>query len=321
MRIAICFSGQLRTAVHAAPQILKWIGPLINQCDFFIHTWNINTYKTGIPDLNDRLKLLANINLSQYDGSEKNVYVDQKDIEQIKILYNPKNIIVDDYHFTRGYFFNKLKQHCSDNEFHDYWKSLYYSFARSVKLKSKYEKKHNFKYDLVFKLRFDTSYPLEPISTKMKEGEKNYNQTSLSKEIEVFSADTTKFYANGPEPAEDFWFGSSETMNVAAEYYIDNLKEKLSMKEYLFRNNIQIGLANTNGPALAFHRSMVTDCPAHDWYLIYVLDRLFNTDYNFLHVIKNELDQTYLTKIGNALIEYNVVKNFCKTYGCTYSLG
>src|SRR6187551_3406039 len=43
MKIAICFSGQMRYAIKCAPNIKRFIGDV--DADYFIHTWDINQYK------------------------------------------------------------------------------------------------------------------------------------------------------------------------------------------------------------------------------------------------------------------------------------
>ena len=45
MKIAVCFSGQIRTGVQAAPNIKNYIGNLWDNCTFFCHTWDMNTRK------------------------------------------------------------------------------------------------------------------------------------------------------------------------------------------------------------------------------------------------------------------------------------
>jgi len=46
MKIAICLSGQMRTALYAWPNIKNFLGKLIDSTDFFIHTWDINSEKS-----------------------------------------------------------------------------------------------------------------------------------------------------------------------------------------------------------------------------------------------------------------------------------
>lgn len=128
MRIAICFSGQLRTGVESSYNLLNFFGDSLPDCDFFIHTWNINTTKpyNGIIE-NNELEFVSN----EY-------------IEKIKSIYNPKEINVENFfEFNQKY----------PQRF--YISELWYSFMKSVEMKRNFEIKNNFTYDYVVKLRPD----------------------------------------------------------------------------------------------------------------------------------------------------------------------
>ena len=47
MKIAICFSGQNRTGHLTSPNILRYIGDLLPECDVFTHFWDSETKGTG----------------------------------------------------------------------------------------------------------------------------------------------------------------------------------------------------------------------------------------------------------------------------------
>lgn len=330
MRIAICFNGQLRTAVHAAPQIRKWIGSLFNQCDFFIHTWDSNTYKSGQPNLEKCLKILANINLSNHSRNRQvEVPVTNNELNFIKNFYKPKGFIVDCYEETSEYWVkywekNYLQQFNLKNAPGNYWNPLYYSFYRAIEMKRAYEKLNSFTYDLVIKMRPDVSYPL--IDGKMPiDGCTTYKASSLETEITHFLKDTTKFYANGISKApnlinaEDFWYGNSKVMDYASKHWISNLSEsELKMLQYCFENNIETIV--TQNTTLAFHRIVTSECPAEDFILINLIEQLFN-NYDFLNIQETQLDTIWKDKLSKALIEYKVVDIFCKVLGCNYTIG
>ena len=40
MKIAVCFSGQMRTALEANKSIIKFLGNQLPNVDFFFHTWD-----------------------------------------------------------------------------------------------------------------------------------------------------------------------------------------------------------------------------------------------------------------------------------------
>jgi hypothetical protein len=273
----------MRTAVHAAPQILKWIGPLKNECDFFIHTWDINTYKNFPPGLSERLKFLG-VEINWDDSKHHDfidIPIDSKELDIITTLYDPKSLVVDDFFRVQTYWFgqwydNYYQQYNLPNFPGEYWNPLYYSFFRSIELKRDYEKKQAFEYDMVLKLRLDTSYPLNSgyIPTAGQNGIVQYNESSLANEIKRFNSDRTKFYAEGVTPkgpSEGFWYGSSKVMDIAADYWHNKLgDESLNMTTYLAKYNIKPDVAANW--TMAFHRIMATGCPADDWQLIYLLE-------------------------------------------------
>jgi hypothetical protein len=53
MRIAVCFSGQMRTALEANKSIIKFLGNQLPNVDFFFHTWDIKSEKKLFDDLRD----------------------------------------------------------------------------------------------------------------------------------------------------------------------------------------------------------------------------------------------------------------------------
>ena len=125
MRIAICFSGQIRTGVESSKNIKRFIGDLYPYCDFFIHTWNVNSQKQMYGENVD------------YDMSEVSIST----LNNIKSIYDPKEFYVDDFFGERIYS-----------------APLFYSWMRSVEYMTKYEESNNFEYDYVVKFRFDNIF-------------------------------------------------------------------------------------------------------------------------------------------------------------------
>ena len=213
MKIAVCFSGQIRTGVENYQNIREIFGELYNYCDFFIHTWNFCEYKT--------------YNTSNI--SKKPVIEPIEKFEQIKKMYSPKKMIVDDK--TIGYV----------NTVNYGIQPLWYSFWKSVELKKQYELENNFKYDYVLKLRMDlilnyhTPSELfqEIITTKKNQFKTNqwdYGVDTISK--------------NTPLSTDVFFISKSEEMDVTADYlwvlmkYYDN-KDYINLVYYLKEKNIE----------------------------------------------------------------------------------
>ena len=45
MKIAVCFSGQFRTAIECAPNLKKFFSSKTHDIDFFIHIWDVTSCK------------------------------------------------------------------------------------------------------------------------------------------------------------------------------------------------------------------------------------------------------------------------------------
>jgi len=133
-KIAVCLSGQARHWKIATENIKKFFDysalhqfhtktPI--ETHFFIHTWDINTWR--------------------YPKSEHKHYYSEKhnDLESIKEAFKPKAIRQDTW---------------DHNIFVRAWDSMFYSFEKSVLLKREYELQNNINYDAVVKARLDVIY-------------------------------------------------------------------------------------------------------------------------------------------------------------------
>jgi len=143
-KIAVVYSGHIRhflnTNAITQELFLKKLNP-----DIFFHTWK----DFGFQNKNNQL-----LNIKWLDDSSKNI-----DLSKLKILLRPKDFEIEDWktknfgfneNKTMFYFFGQAKDNASK-----YINSQLYSINRGNLLKSKYEKNHNFTYDLVVRMRFD----------------------------------------------------------------------------------------------------------------------------------------------------------------------
>ena len=76
----MCFSGQIRTGVESSENIKLFIGNLLPYCDIFIHTWDTDTPRSITP-----YEVVFDSDVSEYT------------IRDIKRIYSPKTMIVEDY--------------------------------------------------------------------------------------------------------------------------------------------------------------------------------------------------------------------------------
>lgn len=155
MKVAICFSGAIRSFKYCYPSIYKYLIESLN-ADVFLHVWTI-------PEIDKTQKVTYKF---VEDSCDVN-YI----IQQIK----PKKYVVDEYNSTweerllkesklHDADFTKIpdiyKKHCK-NDKDAYIKyvhnaiGMYYKIMKCNELKSEYENKHNFKYDIVIRARLD----------------------------------------------------------------------------------------------------------------------------------------------------------------------
>ena len=80
MKIAVCFSGQIRTGILTFKNIKNFIGELINQCDVFIHTWDV------ISEASSNLSI-AGIPFKEPESL----------FEEFSEIWKPKKMIVDNF--------------------------------------------------------------------------------------------------------------------------------------------------------------------------------------------------------------------------------
>lgn len=140
MRIAVCFSGQIRTGVQTAPNILRYIGDLRSECDIFVHTWDIRTdpQQQRPEDPN----LLIDV--------DKRIFVDFYN------LYNPLAMVVEPYRLraiSSTWGGERVDAQTGKN-----YVAMFESIHESNQLKIRHEQKHGFVYDRVIRIRPDLTF-------------------------------------------------------------------------------------------------------------------------------------------------------------------
>jgi hypothetical protein len=135
MRIAVIFGGQLRTGVETSKSVLNFLGDYLPNCDFFVHAWDITSYKKG-----------------DYSGS----HLDSFDWDSVKLKDEYLNEFLEIYKPLKYEITSFLKFREEVENSKDYMMPPWaYSFWKSNELKKQYEKENEFKYDYVIKLRGD----------------------------------------------------------------------------------------------------------------------------------------------------------------------
>lgn len=186
MRVAVCLSGHLRTFQDMKHSVVHNLLAPTN-ADVFIHTWDTLGFDVG-----------------RGDGSS--IHLKTSDyMQQIREIYNPKEIVIEDF-FQQNK--NKYTERIIDTRDPANVLGMFYKIKKCNDLKSEYEAQHNFKYDVVIRvrpdMRFDTRlYTLDFLNLK---GNNIY---------------LPKFdYHLGLN--DKFAFGSSSTMDMYSEC-IDNI--------------------------------------------------------------------------------------------------
>lgn len=243
MRIAICLSGQPRSIEFASKSILQHFNNSAGNhtYDFFCHCWDYNTWK------------LQNLTFS------KDEVVDRIWLQYQLDKFSPKSYIIDS------------KNEVEVDRFPGGWNnvvtvpygSLLYSAMISNYLKRDYERQHNFRYDCVIKLRYDSVFRPEPLPAFP---EIIPQRTLYFPHCGRFPLEYTRFNAT-----DCLYYGDSWGMDMASDLYrylrnrLDMLRKYddydcfgpgTLMTEYCNNHNIEIKQA-TNWPEIIYRREVM----------------------------------------------------------------
>jgi hypothetical protein len=189
MRVAVCISGQSRTWKVAYKSILSFFDMGAN-VDFFIHTWDTNSYR--------------DIDIPRWECVDYKIE-DNDEEYNIKKAFNPVYMIYEKY---------------DSEKFKTNWSSMFYSFMKSVFLKTKYELENDFEYDIVIKTRFDINFPQKGVNSLNEP----INKFFIHK-VEPLTAYTTSpitrfqsefYYLNFDDV---FFYSDSKTMDLISNIY------------------------------------------------------------------------------------------------------
>ena len=270
--IAICFCGEFRTALHAAPAIKAWIGSLWDQVDIFIHTWDKNTYKRYQQELNQILEQLGSQSLPNTIDRHVTKPVLSEEISLLRDFYQPCVLRVD----------------VSEQPY----LSLYRSFSRCMKEINTWSDSQGFQYDWVIKLRLDMSYPIQGLYLNSDGGQHWARPSSLEAEYDLFLGNRDLFRHNGSDNQfirEEIWSGSQPVMTKAAEFYSRAEQSPgLSFVQHLVLERINTGSTHTT--YFAPHRVIITGLDSLDWLGIFYMEEMLN-NIHFLHRLNTEYSE------------------------------
>ena len=242
MRIAVCFSGMVRTSKYVTPNLLNYFGDQLPNIDFFMHTWDITEPKLYTPG--SMGLITSSINQSTRDPS-----------------YPIISAITNDYKNFKKIKVESFSEQC---EIYRYF-PLWYSWVKSMKLKEEYENEYNFTYDIVLKMRPDVIYP---------EG------NTLQQEIDNFLNNTELFYvmgANDKRLDDVYFLSSSANMNIATNIIHNPIPWKDNeFNIHLLNNNINY--AEVCNSAYAVYREECVGVSPMDWLGCHVIQAYYHTE-------------------------------------------
>jgi len=132
MRIALCISGQMRTYKKCYDNLAKYILKPYNP-DVFVHVWD---YTGSTNDIEKGEKITSSI---------------------IENFFHPVQYVIDEF---KDKYYTKIDglsvpKYVTDVPGYKGTLPMYYKMFACNQLKCNYEKKHNFKYDVVIRIRPD----------------------------------------------------------------------------------------------------------------------------------------------------------------------
>lgn len=209
LRVALCFSGQLREWKKAEPTIKKFIQGFNIPPDIFMHAWDFNSTSHAV-------KLVTGIQKEEITPIQK------IELEELKTSYNPKKLQVESFEKCR---LIEERLHCKiksildlkiDQELQQspYWLGgQYYGVNRAGLLKTNYEIENLFYYDLVIRMRYDTFLTNKFIEFFFR------NDTYRPDSLTLY---TTHYKVDGTFPfmrvGDIFFFSDSLTYNIISDY-------------------------------------------------------------------------------------------------------
>lgn len=204
MRIAVCFSSQIRTGVITAPNIKNYIGDLYSFCDFFVHTWDIETLSQN--DINSH-----NQDKTTFENNKNKPVIVKKEVfNKFYSLYNPISMVVEPYFSTNhlevagGRRYNK--------KIDGSVLSLFESIYECNLLKKNHEEKYGFKYDYVLRLRPDlVIHPRKKLETDISEVTQHNTL--------VYAGHKKRDYVNQHRIEDIFWISKSEILDQVSNFF------------------------------------------------------------------------------------------------------
>jgi len=236
-RIAICFSGQIRTGIENSAHLLEYIGDMRDAVDVFIHTWDIETESPHTVE-----------NKGDHNIAKISRYVDKQVFDNIVNIYNPLDIRIDNFDFYQQCHMKRIiaRGHHGIAQI-----PMFQTIWEANQLKLAHERLCNSKYGMVLRTRLDINFG--PGRTLIED-----LQYAANKRDVFYVAD---FINKFPDAIEDVcWLSSSRTMDTACDFILEretihsHMDWQTHMNEYCIRANIQVRPFKNNSITLVRNR-------------------------------------------------------------------
>jgi hypothetical protein len=313
MRIAICFSGQLRAGVWAIPAIKSFIGDLWKNCDFFFHTWDSHYNKNYSNELIKNLNNLMSVDIN-YTNPNRNIWtsVSNEDLSKFLTIYNPKLFLIENYNSTANSIAdcqnNYIRQHHLTQGREYFPPILHYSHYRSVEMVCQYEQQHEFTYDIIVKLRPDAIFPMDDGDTIYR-----HKRADLKKDIEkLLNNPNTLYHAD----ADLYWISTGEIIKKTKLYWKEGLN--ISLQSYVSSMGINVERAENHTYTLL--RNLWKRLPVDDFFMLDSFERFFlDLPPNINNVInpQSNFHEQHLSKLKSYIHNYSIIKELCDETNCT----
>ena len=225
MRIAVCFSGQIRTGAVVAPNILRYIGDLRSHCDIFVHTWDVQSHPSS-----------ANYGFSS---------TDHQVISDFYSIYRPLSIVVEPYALRavdKDWSGFRVEPQTGRKII-----AMFESIFEAHLLKSLHEQKHGFVYDHVVRIRPDTVFHPE---------KRLVDDINLITDPNMFVYGAHKGDFGMSRLEDIFWIGPSAVIDKIVEYY-DYRADHDDGSDWQFQMAAWIRQQDINFRALADNRMRI----------------------------------------------------------------
>lgn len=241
-RVAVCLSGIPKYCNNSIESIKK----LGDNVDVFIHAWIVDDpskLKVGVLG-EEKLNVYGTgKNPQSYDTYEN---LNEHDLHK---LYSPKSCKVEKLDDHLDYFNTEKEKflQVDDVKSKNYSAqksigliSMFYGIEKTCQLKKEYENQHNFKYDVVIRMRFDSCIP----------NWNEYHYSIVDNKNLIIPDPDRDFGATGHGAGinDQFWYGPSELYDKSASVY-SNLFDLISLckayhPETIFKHHVYSCIGN-----------------------------------------------------------------------------